>query len=299
MISNLGQIENLGKEIRSAENICEDDSALITFRVDQIGDSISRGIVVPEPEWYVGFNCTWGSSSGNNSNGGAQSNADKGNENAGDSGQCWQGLVDTITSLFGYSKQREQKSRAQDAINSIPSKVISSAEVLTLSRKICQEERTRSKAKDILKVAAEIHDQYWGVHKDVSLVMIDFQHKLETAQAPHMTRQVQSQTGVLTTLNALVAAKTESDLKQLVEVNRRELAHWEALAQRQGARCIETYSAWTIYARLIDEKAVQVDALRGTSLGSSESLTRFAENLDAGRARAVASLASPQQKTCQ
>lgn len=295
LIDALGQIESVDKELQKTQTICEDDEALIRLRLDQLGESIARSIVVPDPEWYVSFNCTFGdsSSSGNGTEGSGSAD-----ENKGDSGQCWQGLMDSVMSIVGYSEQRIQKDKAREAIGRIPQKVISSSEVLTVSRAICKEERTVRKAGDVIAKASEITMKYRDAHKDLSKALIDLQHLAEKTHAPHLKRQVQMSTGVTTTLEDLIASKTNSELRAVIEQNRRELAFWEAKAFSIQSSCAESVATLRIYRRLILEKSIQVIAVRSTAFAASTDLSNFWQSLEVGASRADAAIDAKKNAGC-
>lgn len=243
-------------ELDGAVAICESEGALHRVDIASLGSRIAGQIALPEADWYVELSCEFGGS------GGDSGDANQSNRSGGSG--CWKSLVSIVTAIFGADKQKQQKDKATEAIDRIPSRVVAGSEVEKISKESCKAMASAPLLQAGLKSARAALVDAQASNLSVSKALVAMRTSLETHQAPLLLQKVRDQSGIERTAKEISAEYASERVKQAVDNQRKDLLAFES--RFQAARtCSEMLTSYDLFRRALEEKRSQLEAAAKSS----------------------------------
>jgi hypothetical protein len=258
-------LEAIHVELSNTEKICDQNKLLYDLDVTRIGERIAAQLVVPEPEWSVQINCSASSDAGSDTS--SHPNKSGGNS-------CLQGIVTSIASLFRYTKERDQKDKAERAIARIPVTVVSASEVEVISRALCTAEHNRAEVKTGLDAASKTLSDAFDANKAIARDLIDIRQQIEAKQMPFLLQKIEDETGITRAATDILKSRHDALVKEQVEDNRKDLNRtYQKFGSSTG--CAETLARAETYNLSLSEKRAQLEAALAASTNSEPRLVEF------------------------
>ncbi|RKT25611.1 hypothetical protein B0G69_1329 [Paraburkholderia sp. RAU2J] len=243
-------------EIDRVDTLCEDTNALYTVDMAGIGQKISQQIALPEPQWYVEISCQFG---GGENQGAASAN---GGDRGDSGGNCWKSLVSVVTAIFGADSQKEQEEKAKNAISRIPQRVVSPAEVLSMSRMTCAQVSSLPLIRQSLEKSRIALSSALQASSATAVALSNMRTRLNAQQIPALLAEVTDATGVQKTASAVASEYESVAVEATISRQRKDLQYFESRALN-AASCGEVLGANQLYALVLAEKRTQLQAAVG------------------------------------